>query len=232
MQKKSVLILQSNYIPWKGYFSSIDTVDTFVVYDEMQYTKRDWRNRNIIKTQAGPKWLTIPVEVSGKYNQKIKDTKVADADWNRKHWLTLKNEYKNAAAFKEVEDWIQGLYETCNHAFLTDINLHFIRAINDFLGIKTEIVSSSDFILADDRNQRLVDICTKLGATDYYSGPAAKAYMDLNLFKEAGLNVHFFRYDYHAEYPQLHPPFLHGVSILDLILNMGHTSKDLFKIKA
>lgn len=230
MHTNSVLITQSNYIPWRGYFGSINAVDKFVVYDEMQYTKRDWRNRNRIKTISGLKWLTLPVQVSGKFGQKIKDTKIADHDWNRKHWETIRNTYKSAPEYKTVKPWLEELYATCTYQYLSEINLHFIREINSFLGIKTEILSSSDFDLAEDRNQRLIDICRSLNATDYYSGPSAKNYINETMIENAGINLHYFDYSRYKEYPQLHPPFEHGVSILDVLLNLGEESKQHFKL--
>ncbi len=226
---KKVLITQSNYIPWKGYFDSIGMVDVFVVFDDMQYTKRDWRNRNLIKTNQGLKWLSIPVEVSGKYFQKICDTKIADKKWANSHWDVLKQNYKDAPCFKEMSEWVESLYKTCNFDYLTEVNLHFINNINSFLGIKTEIKLSSEFILAEEKTQRLVDICKALEAQAYYSGPAAKVYMDESLFNKEGIDVRYWDYANYEEYSQLHQPFEHGVSILDLIFNEGQQSNDFLK---
>ncbi|HRO41236.1 MAG TPA: WbqC family protein [Flavipsychrobacter sp.] len=219
------IITQSNYIPWKGYFDSIAHVDVFVVYDDMQYTKRDWRNRNVIKTPQGLKWLTIPVEVSGKYFQKIKDTRIADQKWQNSHWDTIKQNYKQAACFKEMAEWIEPLYRNCKFEYLTEVNLYFIQAINAFLGIQTAIRYSSEFELAEEKTQRLVNICKDLNATDYYSGAAAKAYMNESLFEKENIKVHYWDYSGYKEYPQLNPPFEHGVSILDLIFNTGNNAK-------
>ena len=218
---KKVLITQSNYIPWKGYFSSISNTDIFVVFDEMQYTKRDWRNRNLIKTPNGLKWLTIPVEVKGKYFQKINETKVSDKKWNKSHIALIKQNYSKAKCYKETIGWVEELYMNCNFKYLSDINLHFIREINKYLNIDTEIRFSKDFDLQEDRNQRLIKICKDLNATDYYSGLAAKFYMDEELFKKNNLNVHYFNYSNFKKYEQLHGSYEHGVSIFDLILNEG-----------
>jgi hypothetical protein len=226
---KKALITQSNYIPWKGYFDSIAQVDVFVVYDDMQYTKRDWRNRNQIKTPQGLKWLTIPVEVSGKYFQKIRDTKIADKSWNLSHWDILKQNYKSATFFKEMSEWIEPLYKNCEFDFLTDVNMHFINKINEFLGIQTEIRFSSEFELAEEKTQRLVNICKDLNATDYFSGPAAKAYMDETLFNNESISVQYWDYSNYPDYSQLYPPFEHGVSILDLIFNEGENSLHFLK---
>ena len=218
---KKVLITQSNYIPWKGYFDAINTCNVFVVYDDMQYTKGDWRNRNQIKTKNEVKWLSIPVEVSGKYSQKINETKIAEKTWNKSHLDLLKQSYKSANCYLEVFKFIEEMYMTCNFEYLTEINMHFITKINQFLGIKTEIKHSHEFILYEEKTQRLVNICEELNGTDYYSGPAAKDYMDEKKFTEKNINVHYFDYSGYPEYEQLYGEFVQGVSILDLIFNTG-----------
>lgn len=225
----NVMITQSNYIPWKGYFDSIARCDVFVVFDDMQYTRRDWRNRNKIKTPQGPKWLTVPVDVKGKYFQRIRDTKIADPNWPQSHWGSLKQNYKDAPHFKAMSEWVEPLYRDCNFEYLTDVNLHFIRAINAFLGIDTEIRFSSEFELHEDKTQRLVDICKELGATRYLTGSAAKAYMEEDRFEKENMAVEYFDYSGYTEYPQLHGDFEHGVTILDLIFNLGDESPEALK---
>ncbi len=221
---KKILITQSNYIPWKGYFDAINTVDEFVIYDDMQYTKRDWRNRNMIKTPSGLFWLSIPVEVKGKYFQKINETVVIDSNWGKKHWATITQFYAKARCFKETREIVEGFYLNMEENRLSFINQAFIARINEFLGINTIIRRSEEFVLHEDKNQRLVDICVDAGATDYFTGPAAKDYMDESLFEKANINVHYFDYNNYPEYEQLYPPFEHGVSILDLIFNCGSES--------
>jgi hypothetical protein len=228
-QSKKAIITQSNYIPWKGYFDSIRHVDVFVVYDDMQYTKRDWRNRNMIKTPQGLKWLSIPVEVKGKYFQKIKDTKIAEKDWNLSHWEIIKQNYKNAKCYKETAEWLEPLYKNCDFEFLTDVNLHFINEINHRLGIQTEIKLSSEFELAEEKTQRLVNICKDLHITDYYSGPAAKAYMEIDKFESQHVNVHYWDYSGYPVYEQRHGDFEHGLSIIDLLMNEGGNSINFLK---
>ncbi len=223
------LITQSNYIPWKGYFDSIALVEIFVVYDDMQYTKADWRNRNQIKTKQGLKWLSVPVEVKGKFFQKIRDTKIADKSWNESHWNLIKENYKSAAHFREMKDWIEPLYMDCTSEYLTEVNLRFITAICSFFGINTKIRSSSEFALDDERTQRLVNICGEIGATEYYTGPAAKAYMETERFDRSGIKVCYLDYSGYQEYPQLNPPFQHSVTILDLIFNAGIDSRKYLK---
>jgi len=224
-----VVISQSNYIPWKGYFDNIASCDVYVAYDDMQYTKRDWRNRNYIKTEQGLKWLTIPVEVSGKYFQKINETKISEKDWNKSHWGMIERSYKKAPFFQELGPWIKELYMTATSEFLSEINAHFLRAFCEFLDIKTGFKDSREFVLTEGKTEKLVSICKALNATDYFTGPAAKNYMDESLFEKEKINIHYFDYTGYKEYPQLHPPFTHGVSIVDLILNVGSQSKNYLK---
>lgn len=228
---KNVIITQSNYIPWKGYFDAISISDEFVVYDDMQYTKRDWRNRNLIKTQQGLKWLTIPVEVKGNFFQKINETKIADKNWNKQHWDILKQAYSKSKKYSETKDFVENLYRSISFDYLTDANVHFITEICTYLKIDINLKMSSDFVLNEERSQRLLDICLELNATDYYSGPAAKAYMDEKIFEEAKIGVHYLDYSNYLEYEQLNPPFEHGVSILDLIFNEGEDSYKFLKNK-
>lgn len=227
---KRAAISQSNYIPWKGYFDNISMVDEFVLYDDMQYTKRDWRNRNLIKTPDGLRWLTIPVEVKGKYFQKINETKISDDKWNKNHWAILKQFYSKSYCFNDTKDFVEGLFANATSGYLSEVNFFFISSICNYLGIKTKISFSSDYKPAEGKTERLVSICKQINATDYYTGPAAKDYMDENLFENQNIGVHYFDYTGYPEYPQLHPPFQHGVSILDLIFNTGKDAVKYMKI--
>lgn len=234
MQNKKVAILQSNYIPWKGYFDIIDSVDEFIFYDEMQYTKNDWRNRNKIKTQNGLIWLTIPCETKGAIDtfQKICDTKITDKRWSKKHWNSITNAYAKAPYFKEFKQVFEDLYNECaNEDYLCNINYKFILAINDILGIKTKISFSQDYGLIEGKTERLVDLVQKANGTHYLSGPAAKDYINEDLFKEAGITLEWMDYSGYREYPQLFPPFEYGVSVLDLIFNTGNEAINFIRNK-
>jgi hypothetical protein len=227
---KRLAIVQSNYIPWKGYFDLIASVDEFVLYDDVQFTRRDWRNRNRIKTANGPQWLTIPVEAKGKYHQRIRDVAVSDAGWASTHWRTLHHHYARAACFREVQPLVQRWYERAGDLrMLTDINEHFLRAVCGVLEIGTTIRRSSDFTLAEGRSERLLDICRQAGATTYLSGPSARDYLDEAVFDAAGVKVEWMDYGGYREYPQLHPPFEHGVTILDLLFNTGSAARGFLK---
>lgn len=228
-KKKNIIITQSNYIPWKGYFDNINTVDEFVVYDDMQFTKRDWRNRNQIKTPHGLTWLTIPVEVKGKYFQKINETNVADKKWGEKHWKTILANYSKSPYFKEYKDVFENLYRNESLNNISNINVCFIRAINLILDIRTTILDSKDFYLVEGKTERLVDICIKRNATDYYTGAKAKDYINEQLFIDKQITIHYFDYSNYPSYPQLFGEFYHHVSIIDLIFNTGVNARKYMK---
>ena len=218
---KKVAILQSNYIPWKGYFDMIAAVDEFILYDDMQYTRRDWRNRNQIKTPQGVQWLTVPVLVKGKYNQKICETEIDGTDWAATHWKSLAQNYRRAPHFDEIASWLEPLYISESFTQISTLNRRFIEAICSYLGIKTTITYSSDYNLREGKTERLADLCVQAGGTEYISGPAAKDYVDEKVFADLGLKLTWFEYAGYPEYPQLWGDFTHGVTILDLLFNCG-----------
>lgn len=216
-----VAICQSNYVPWKGYFDLIRQADEFVLLDDVQFTRRDWRNRNQIKTPRGREWLTIPVEVKGKFTQPIKDVRIAEAGWKRQHLATITHNYAKAPAFRPQLDLLHELYDDRDEPFLSDVNRRFLTKLCGVLGIRTRITQSMDYALPEGKNERLLDLCLKLGATEYLSGPAARDYLDVAAFEQAGVRVRWMSYTGYPEYHQLFPPFEHGVSVLDLLLNEG-----------
>lgn len=225
-----VAISQSNYIPWKGYFDLINSVDYFVLFDDMQYTRRDWRNRNRIKTHHGLLWLTIPVKAKGNYYAKIKEIEVADDSWFKEHWLTITHNYNRAQYFKEYKTFFSNLYYAQqSEIYLSKINYNFIASICDFLKIKTKLLWSAQFELVDGKTERLVHICKQLGATEYLSGPSARAYLDESLFIRNNIELKYMDYSGYPEYKQLFPPFVHEVSILDLIFNEGKNAVNYMK---
>jgi hypothetical protein len=218
---KRVAILQSNYIPWKGYFDLIAFVDEFILYDDMQYTRRDWRNRNQIKTPQGVQWLTVPVKVKGKYLQKIRETEIEGSDWAADHWKALAQNYRRASHFEEIAAWVEPIYTHESFTHLSNLNHRLIDAVCGYLGIGTRIASSADFALAEGKSERLADLCLQAGATEYVSGPAARDYLDEAIFADQGMQVRWFDYAGYPPYPQLWGEFTHGVTILDLLFNCG-----------
>lgn len=217
---KRIAILQSNYIPWKGYFDMIAAVDEFILYDDMQYTRRDWRNRNQIKTPQGQQWLTIPVKVKGKYFQTIRETELEDTNWAETHWKMMTRNYKKTPHFEEVAAIFEPLYQR-QYTHLSPLNRDFIEAVCAYLGIKTKITRSCDYQLIEGKTERLMDLCVQAGGTEYISGPAAKNYIEERFFTAQGIKLSWFDYADYPEYPQLWGEFIHGVTILDLLFNCG-----------
>ena len=227
---KKVAILQSDYIPWKGYFDIINMVDEFILYDDMQYTRRDWRNRNKIKTFNGLKWITIPVEVKGKYYQKINETRVMDHKWAVDHWKAIHMNYARAPHFAEFAPLVEDLYRQAGEMdYLSQINYLFLRNICDVLGIRTKITWSSDYELADGKTERLVELVKSAGGGYYLSGPAARDYIVDECFEQAGIELEYMDYSGYPEYPQLHGEFTHQVTILDLLFSVGHDAPKYMK---
>ncbi len=221
---KKVAIVQSNYIPWKGYFDLIAAVDEFILFDDMQYTRRDWRNRNKIKTPQGAQWLTVPVLVKGKYHQKIRETEIDGKDWAIAHWKSLTQNYSRAPRFQEIAAWLEPLYLAASYTHISQLNRRFIEAICSYLGIQTQITSSWDYQLTEGRSERLANLCVQAGGTEYISGPAAKDYVDEKVFSDLGIKLTWFDYSGYPAYPQLWGEFTHGVTILDLLFNCGKDS--------
>jgi hypothetical protein len=226
---KKVAVLQSNYIPWKGYFDLIAYVDEFIIYDDMQFTKRDWRNRNKIKTPTGLQWLSVPVLSKGKFHQKINETRIDGNQWQKDHWNALTKNYSRAHFFEEISKWLKPLYLERDYSFLSDLNLTFIDEICSYLNIKTKISSSSDYDLTGDKTERLVNLCKQTGATEYISGPAAKAYLDVSILKSSEIQLSWFDYNGYRPYPQLWGIFTNEVSILDMLFNCGKNTTKFMK---
>lgn len=225
---KKVAILQSNYIPWKGYFDLINMVDEFILYDDTQYTKNDWRNRNLIKTDSGIKWITIPTKHE-KLSQKINETKTINNHWRKKHWKTLNQYYSKSYFFNLYKEKFEKIYLHDDEIYLSKINYNFIRLINELLGINTEITNSNQYSYQGNKSEKLITILKQAKADIYITGPSAKQYIDLDIFKKQGIKITWMDYSGYKEYFQLYKPFEHYVSIVDLIFNMGPESKKYLK---
>jgi len=223
---KRVAIVQSNYVPWKGYFDLIAASDEFILYDDMQYTRRDWRNRNRIKTPQGVQWLTVPVKVKGKYFQTIRETEIDGTEWALQHWKSLRQNYFRAPYFNQYAQALEALYNDTRHEMLCDLNRVFMDWVMQELGITTRITSSSEYALEGDRSEKLLNLCIQAGATEYISGPSAKDYLDESLFHAAGIKVTWVEYPSYPRYPQLWGDFVHEVSILDVLFNCGPRSRE------
>lgn len=218
-------VIQSNYIPWRGYFDFISSVDLFVIYDDVQYSKGSWRNRNQLKFKDGLKWITLPIKVN--LGMPINEVTLKSLDWKKSHYEQLKESLGKAPYFKEaLQVWEQGI--AIDSEFLTDLNLSITNSICEYLGITTKIVRSEGYNLSGAKTERLMELFNKIGATGYLSGPAAEGYLDLELFRENNIDLYYKKYNYPV-YQQQFQPFSAAVTILDLIANTGKESINLYK---
>ena len=223
---KKVAILQSNYIPWKGDFELINKVDKFVVFDTVQFTKRDWRNRNkIIGTSGDPIWLSIPVKSKTNSKSLIKDICVVDNKWRHKHFATIQSSYKKSEFFSQYEQTFKDLYFGSDEHNLSKINLMFIKKICEILEINTTIFLSSEYECNLSATEKLLKECTKYQATKYISGLSANSYLDLEKFNLSNIDVCFMNYTTNDTYSEKSHVFTHYVSVLDLIFNVGPGAK-------
>lgn len=214
-----VAVIQSNYVPWKGYFDIIHDVDMFIFHDDLQYTKNDWRNRNKIKTPKGPHWMTVPVGTNE--SRLICDVEIKDSSWQKKHWNLLNTHYARTPHFVTYKAFLSDTYLDTRWHNLSSLNQHLIRRVAGLLGITTKFRDSRELAPKGAKQERLLDLLQRAGATTYLSGPAAKAYLDPVQFAAAGIELQWKDYSGYPEYPQFFPPFSHGVSILDLLFNVG-----------
>lgn len=216
-----VVVLQSNYAPWKGYFDLIHDADLFVHYDEVKYTKNDWRNRNVIRSKNGSQWLTIPIAKSA-VRQRISEVEITDPGWQEQHFRSLYYAYKGAAHFDQLEPLLHEFYREHTWQRLVDVDRHILVRICGMLGIETRMVDSADYRLEGAKASRLLQLLEQLGTTRYLSGPAARDYLAAaeGDFAAAGITVQYKDYSGYPSYPQLHPEFDHAVSILDMIANV------------
>ena len=227
IKSKRVAILQSNYIPWRGYFDIIGLVDEFIIYDDSQFTKNDWRNRNKIKTRDGLKWLTVPVGIDIK--RKIYEVEIRDSRWQLQHWEMLHHNYRKADFYNEVSAIIAPLYLNKQYTNLSSLNLEIIKTICDYLEIKTTITDSRNYILDEGKTDRLVSLCRQSYANTYLTGPSAKNYIDENKFKDSDIEIKWMNYENYPIYQQLWGDFVPQVSILDLLFNAGKFSRNYMK---
>jgi hypothetical protein len=227
---KIVAILQSNYIPWKGYFDIIASCDEFVLFDDVQFTRRDWRNRNIIVNVGKPLWLTIPVAKSD-FEAPINAITIADKSWTTKHWLSLRHAYGKAPFFKTIGPQIEAIYaKAADLDHLSAVNALFLRSLCDMLDIHTPFSRSEDVPrVAEDPTGRLVEICVARGAALYVSGPAARSYIQKAQFDAAGVALAYADYSGYPVYDQDMDPFEHGVSMLDLLFRFGPAAREQLK---
>jgi hypothetical protein len=220
----TVVILQPGYLPWLGFFDQMCRADVFVYYDDVQYDTHGWRNRNRIKTQQGPLWLTVPVRHSGLSKPRILDVAIdTRTNWAKKHVASIRQAYAAAPFLKQ---YVPALEEVLMRSWDRIVDLDFAVAglIAEWLGVQPRIERASALGIGGGQSERLVKICRHFGATRYLSGAAAREYLDVALFESNGIAVEWqdFR---HPVYPQLHGEFVPFMSAVDLVLNCGASSR-------
>jgi len=219
-------MIQSNYLPWRGYFDLIDDVDLFVFYDDVQYTPRSWRNRNRIKTPRGPAWITVPVLHDR--TTLVQEARIDhEQRWVAKHTRALSVAYAKAPYFARYAESLFSVLRT-EASTLSDLNIALCRWGMEQLGIRTALRRSSEFAVQDEKSLRPLRILESLGATAYLSGPTARAYTDPERFRASGIALEFKSYDY-PDYPQLYGAFEPAVTVLDLLFNCGSESRAYLK---
>lgn len=227
---KTVVIVQSNYIPWRGYFAMIARADELILLDSVQYTKNDWRNRNIIKTPSGPQWLTIPIERC--FPQTIDEAHIAESGWAGRHIRVIEHNYRRARAFDETSSWLfPSLRKAAGFPLLTEVNACLIAEICRRLGITRTIRRCTDIVSRDalanmEPTERVIQLCASAGATHYLTGPAARDYLLLDKFEQAGIEVQWMDYGGLPQYRQCWDGFEPRVSIIDLLLNCGSSAPE------
>ena len=220
-------VIQSSFIPWRGYFDFIASVDLFVFHDDIQYTKGDWRNRNRIKTPKGTEWLTVPVSYK-RVSQLICETRIDyGTGWGLKHSRLWRAHYQAAPHFNAVRE-ILSVLDGNEFATISELNIELIRRICAYLDIATPMLLSSELALEGRQTDRLIDLLGKVNATTYLSGPSADAYLDKEAFRKRGIQLEYKSYDY-APYPQLWGAFMGEVTVLDLIANCGEGARSLIR---
>jgi hypothetical protein len=220
----NVVILQPSYIPWRGVFDQVQRADLFIFYDDVQYDKRGWRNRNQIKTPRGKQWLTIPAHSRGAQTQNIPINQIRivwDNSWNEAHFKAILQSYSRTPHFEEYRPLLETFYQRRDE-FLADFTIAFTIALTRELGNHhTRFMRSSEIAgITGQKIDRLIQILQAVGATHYISGPSARDYIENEKFEQAGVTLEYMQYDY-PEYPQLYPPFDPYVSVLDLLFMTG-----------
>ena len=221
-----ISIIQSNYIPWRGYFDFIDDVDLTVFYDDVQYTKNDWRNRNKLKTSNGAEWITVPVRILS-LSQLIQETPIDYRGWEKKHKHNIIQWYSKTHFFKDYSEELFAIIEA-KYSTISKLNVALCHWIMQKLEIDTPTQMSSEFILHGSKTERLIDLLKQIGAVTYVSGPAGKGYLDERLFRQAGIGLEYKSYDY-PMYPQLWGDFIGAVSVIDLLFNTGPKARKYLK---
>jgi hypothetical protein len=225
-----VAVHQPHYLPWLRYVEKIARADVFIVLDTISYSKNGWQNRNRIKTDGGSALLTVPVEVS--LGDTLDQARICNrTPWQRKHWQTISQHYRNAPYFDRYAPLLEPVYGRTWER-LADLNRHMLGLFLGALGITTTVQYASEMDAPGTATERLVNLVRAVGGTSYYSGAyALDAYLDPALFREAGIGL-LLQHWTAPVYPQLHGAFVPDLSVLDLLMNVGPGSRDVLLASA
>ena len=223
-----VAILQPSYLPWLGFFEQMHRSDQFILYDDVQFTRRDWRNRNRVRVLEGSAWLTVPVIQKNKYDQSLLETKIDNStSWKRKHLETIRCHYSKTPFFDMYFPWCEKVFNS-DWNFLLDLSLETIQYLKGELKINTTLLRSSELDESGSKTERLISICKQLGATQYLSGDSARNYISEKDFSDQGIELEYQEYQ-HPEYPQRYEGFVPFLSTIDLLFNCGDKSMEFLK---
>lgn len=229
--EKTLVVLQPGYLPWLGFFDQMRRCSTFVLYDDVQYDKGGWRNRNRIKSKDGPLWLTVPVLTKRRFGQRLLDVEIdTTRPWARSHLRSVRQCYAMAPY---IDRYLPELSEVLSRPWdrLVELDIALIALMADWLGLERHVVRSSEVAIRGSGSERLVELCRHFGATHYLTGDAARAYLDMSLFVERGITVHWHGFR-HPTYPQQHGEFVPYLSTVDLVLNCGDAARDVLNGRA
>lgn len=217
-------IIQPNYLPWRGYMDFIRQVDLFLLLDDVQYTRQDWRNRCRIKTAQGWNWLTVPIRHLS-LDQRIFEVEIAyGVDWRRANMAQIGAWYCKAPFYGLYRDELAELLAAGPRTLL-ELDQSICLWLMRLLDIRTPVRLASELNAQGRKTDRLLDLLRKVGATSYLSGPAAKDYLEVDKFRNAGIGLEYKTYDY-VDYPQQWGSFQPGLSVIDLLMNVGPRAKE------
>jgi hypothetical protein len=217
---------QPVYLPWLGLFQKIARANLFCYFDIVQYQKKDYNNRNKIKTSNGELWLSVPVESKGHLDKNVSDILIIQDKWVTKHLKSIELNYKKAPFFHDYFPELQSILINESKSSLGLLNLKLLEYFMECLGINVPIVKASEYSFNGIGSELVLDMCIQLGADNYIFGEQGKNYADVDSFKEKNVEVEFQNY-IHPVYRQVGREFLPYMSIVDLLFNEGANSFDI-----
>jgi len=218
-----ISVHQPQYLPWLGYFHKMYEADAFVFLDNVQYKKREYQNRNRIRTKTGEIWLTVPVLKDIDPYPNILSVRIDNSQkWQKKHWRAIYINYSPTPFFKKYSGFFEDIYKK-EWKTLAELNIYIIRYIARSLGIDRPIYLESQLNIEVKNTRRIIGICKALKADTYLSGVGGKNYLDEKQFDLERIKLIYQDFN-HPRYPQRYKPFIPFMSIIDLMFNCGEDS--------